>query len=123
MNPIEIYHKVKEYLEKNSAKPMTEAEMKKVLFIESILGFPGRLISGQKNNYNGKCVFNSNLCTKSRKLWFGDIDFARDEKKLQEIADKLNETIYILKEMDGRFENGKKPKIEKAVFVVNPSSK
>lgn len=117
---LDLNKKIQEFIDKISPDPMTEIDIRKSMFINETLGYAGRMISASKNNYNGKCVFNANLCTKSRKLWFGDINFEKDESKLQKIADEFKETIYVLREMDGRFGNEKNPKLEHAVFVIKP---
>lgn len=87
-----------------------------------ILGMPGRLVSASKSGYstqypNNVVVFNSNVCTKNGKIWFGDIDVTKDEAKLKELAEALGERIYVIREMDGRFENEAKPKLDNAVYV------
>ncbi len=75
----------------------------------------GRMISGSKSFYrsqfpNNKVIFNANIVVESQgKVWYGDIDITRDEEQLQEIANELGENIYILYEMDARFENENKP--------------
>jgi len=117
----DINKKIQEFIDKISPDPMTEIDIRKSMFINETLGYAGKMISASKKNYNGKCVFNANLCTKSTKLWFGDIDLEKDTVKLQKIADELKENIYVLKEMDGRFENEKKPLIENAVLVIKPN--
>jgi hypothetical protein len=72
---------------------------------------PGRLISGSKSAYRDKypnhtVIFNANIfCSKGGKVWWGDLDLDVDGSKLEEIAQKLDTTLYILREMDGRFEN------------------
>lgn len=71
----------------------------------------GRMISGSKSAYLDRypehlVIFNANIFTKkSGKIWFGDLDVTLDFDNLKEIADELNEDLYILREMDGRFEN------------------
>ena len=93
----------------------------KTEFINEIIGFWGRQISASKKAPKDHiCVFNSNLCVKEGKIWFGDIDTTKDEKKLQYIADTFQEPIYILKEMDGRFSNEERPLLDKAVRVFYP---
>jgi hypothetical protein len=67
------------------------------------------------------CVFNANLCSKSRgKFWYGDIDITADAADLRAIAASEGEEIYILREMDGRFDNESKPLLDKAVARVRP---
>lgn len=89
----------------------------------------GRMIAGSKSTYlacypNNNVIFNANIIMKSRgKIWYGDLDLTLDGEVLQKIASELGEPLYILREMDGRFENEEKPfefyKM-KAVNVVEP---
>jgi len=71
----------------------------------------GRMISGSKSGYrerypNNNVVFNANIVTESRgKIWYGDLDITCDEESLRSIATELKEPLYILREMDARFEN------------------
>jgi hypothetical protein len=71
----------------------------------------GRMISGSKSGYHKKypghkVVFNANIVTESRgKIWYGDLDLTLDITQLMNIAKELKEALYILYEMDARFEN------------------
>ena len=73
----------------------------------------GRMISWSKSEYrqnhpDHEVYFNANIFTlKEGKIWYGDLDLTADESKLTQIAKDLNTDIYILSEMDGRFENEK----------------
>jgi hypothetical protein len=93
----------------------------------AVLGYPGRMISGSKTGYgayypqNFTC-FNSNVCTKRGKLWHGDLDLTKDFRMLITLANVLNERIYVLYEMDGRFENESAPRLERARFIVDPGA-
>ena len=76
------------------------------------LGFNnGRLISGSKSSYKDRfpdnlVVFNANIFTESHgKIFFGDIDITKDAETLKYIAAELDEVLYVLNEMAGRFEN------------------
>lgn len=93
-----------------------------ILLIEKSLGIAGRLISGSKSGYrkinpNGFPIFNSNLCTDQGKIWHGDIDVALDKEALCELAKKLKTDLYLLYEMDARFENEKSPRLKQAAFT------
>jgi hypothetical protein len=98
------------------------------LFVDR--GFPmGRMISGSKSGYremypDHKVVFNANIITKSRlKCWYGDIDLDLDRDDLKLIAKDLGEPLYVLREMDARFENESQSfKFYKknAVEIINP---
>lgn len=88
-----------------------------------ILGMNGRMISGSKSGYlnhypKNLAVFNANICTKNEgKIWYGDIDLTLDRDKLSELAKSLENEVYVLYEMDARFENEASPKLENAVVV------
>jgi hypothetical protein len=75
----------------------------------------GRMISGSKSGYkekypNNKVVFNANIVTKSRgKIWYGDLDLTLDTAQLMNVARELKEPLYVLYEMDARFENEDQP--------------
>lgn len=89
-------------------------------FIKDTLGHEGRMISGSKSFYTKKhpnnfVLFNANLCVSEGKIWYGDLDVTKDKKKLIKIAKKAKETIYVLSEMDGRFENEESPLIDKYI--------
>lgn len=90
---------------------------------ETILGMRGRMISGSKSGYHRAFpqqvpVFNANICTNKGKIWYGDIDLTLDEAKLQQLSRELRQNLYVLYEMDGRFENESVPQLDRAVFVV-----
>jgi hypothetical protein len=70
-----------------------------------------RLLSGSKSSYHDRyprnaVFFNANVVDKKLgKIWHGDLDLTRDGEKLKCIAKQFDTTFYILREMDGRFEN------------------
>ena len=102
--------------------------MDKFEIAKEILGWSGKMISSSKSYYsdrhpNNLVLFNSNICVESGKIWFGDFDITKDEKQLIQLAKKLNETIYVLREMDGRFDNEKSPKFERFVLKVSSDGK
>ena len=83
------------------------------------LGFPGRMISASKSGYvknfpDNLVIFNANVCTDEGKIWWGDIDVNKSKEELISLAKELRKTVYVLFEMDGRFENEKDPKINRA---------
>lgn len=104
--------------------------------VTKILGIYGRMISFSKSWYGEHhpqhvTVFNSNLIAvedkkKAKannrqpvtKLWYGDLDLTVDEPKLVELSAKLQLDLYVLREMDGRFENEEEPKIDRYVLRV-----
>lgn len=86
--------------------------------------FCGRMLSGTKIAPKGQyCVWNANIVVKSNgKIWFGDINLTKDSAALNKVADAAGEPLYILREMDARFENEGKPTddlIAKAVWTTN----
>lgn len=95
----------------------------------SELGMFGAMLSGSKIGYetshlNHKAVFNANVVSETHgKIWYGDLDLARerDTAALQRIANRLGAKIYVLREMDGRFEYEEKPRISAAVATYLPN--
>lgn len=91
---------------------------------EEVLGYCGRLL-GSKSRYSqahpdNLVLFNSNVCTKEDgKIWFGDLDVTLEKSKLKELSKRLEKKIYVLYEMDGRFENEIAPKLERALAIIN----
>lgn len=82
----------------------------------------GRMISGSKTSPKGHvCVFNANLCTKEKgKFWFGDLDLTADAEPLKKIAADKGCDVYILREIDARFQNEASPRFENAVARITP---
>jgi hypothetical protein len=50
------------------------------------------------------------------KIWHGDIDITLSSSKLEELAKALNQTVYVLYEMDARFNNETAPRFDNAVW-------
>jgi hypothetical protein len=77
----------------------------------SAQGLPVGLCLGSKSGYRlthpgNQFVPNANVfCRKEGKIWWGDLDLARDRPKLEAIARKLRTRLYVLSESDGRFAN------------------
>ena len=86
----------------------------------------GRMLSSSKSSYmvanpTHHVIFNANLCTKSAgKIWFGDLDLdlATDQADLLELRSLVGEDIFVLHEMDARFDNEHSPKFDQAVAIV-----
>ena len=96
--------------------------------IKEILGHNSKIISFSKSFYREKypdniVVFNSNICTKNEKIWYGDIDITIDLNNLIKLAKNINDDIYILREYDARFENETKPLIQKYVVRITKEGK
>lgn len=97
-------------------------------FLEWAIGWFGKMIGGSKSGYSSQhpdnlVVFNANICTKKEKIWHGDIDVTKELDSLTTAAKGVKEDIYVLYEMDARFENEKKPLLDKAVVKVSPDGK
>jgi hypothetical protein len=103
--------------------------------IEKVLGRPGRMIAGSKSGYsdsnpNHLTIFNANICIEHGKVWHGDLDLTLSKDILTDLANEVGQDLYILYEMDARFENENAPLLENAVIVfgqageikVNPES-
>ena len=71
----------------------------------------GRMISGSKSTYrqkypNNEVYFNANIFVLGEgKVWYGDLDITVDRDLLEDISRLCGKKLYILQEMDGRFEN------------------
>jgi hypothetical protein len=67
----------------------------------------GRMLSGSKRAPKGQvCVWNANIITKSqKKVWFGDLNITKDGTLLKEVAKTIGEPLYVLREMDCRFDS------------------
>lgn len=81
----------------------------------------GRMISGNKTSPKGcKCVWNANVISPSRgKIWYGDLNITKEGKHLKSIAEKMDEILYVLRELDCRFDHENDPiplLISKAVW-------
>ena len=92
---------------------------------EKHLGRCDKMISFSKSGYikrlpENLVVFNSNVCTKGGKIWYGDMDITLSYNDLSDLSKDLNETIYVLTEMDGRFENEEVPRTERAIVRFFP---
>lgn len=95
--------------------------------IYDLLGPNGKLISGSKSIYlydNPKnlVVFNANLVIDGKKVWYGDIDVTLSCERLKTISSYTNKKVYVLSEMDARFENENKPKVENAIVEVHKNT-
>jgi hypothetical protein len=92
-------------------------------FFEAQKLYCGRMISANKKSKEG-AYYNANIFTEGHgKVWYGDIDTIKDKFKLQTVADFIGKPIYILREMDGRFENQYRPieeVVKVAVATINP---
>lgn len=71
----------------------------------------GRMVSHSKSSYvekfpENEVYFNANVFVLGEgKIWYGDLDVTKDLEMLESIASNIGKDIFILREMDGRFEN------------------
>jgi hypothetical protein len=74
-------------------------------------GLPVGRCFGSKSGYRmanpgNEFVANANVfCRTKGKIWWGDLDLARDKPNLEAVARKLRIKLYVLYEGDGRCEN------------------
>ena len=54
------------------------------------------------------------------KIWYGDIDVTLREGDLQKLADTLDTEVFVLREMDARFEHEGNPQFDAAVASYQP---
>lgn len=84
----------------------------------------GRMLSYSKTEYkdanpNSVVYFNANILTiKEGKIWYGDLDLTKDAEGLKRVAAKLGETLFVLKELDCRFDDEMKPIDELIVLAI-----
>ena len=91
--------------------------------INEKVGYNGRLLNMDKRCPKGHvCVWNANIVVDGLKVWYGDLDLTADEASLQAVADEIKEPLYILYEMDGRFDNEGEPKVDNAIKVFKPTA-
>jgi hypothetical protein len=92
----------------------------------SILGFEGKMISWSKSGYRTEnpenlAIFNANIIEKTEKgyekIWYGDIDITLDYEKLIRISECLDTEIFVLYEMDARFDRESAPNVSS--FIVS----
>jgi len=93
-------------------------------WIEKRIGWEGRMISGSKSGYRDRfpdnlSIFNANICSRDSKIWYGDIDITLSRQDLRELAVESATDIYVLYEMDARFENEDNPRIENFIYRAN----
>lgn len=76
----------------------------------------------RENHPKDDIIFNSNIVTKEGKIWFGDLNLTESADELKSISKELGCPLYVLYEMDGRFEEeNKSPEelMKKAAFEIN----
>jgi hypothetical protein len=107
----------------DSNRPQLSPEQQAL--IKENLGYCGQMLSGSKQpirtaGRSHLMVWNGNLVVEGfGKVWYGDIDVTRDEKKIKKIALGFKSTVYVLREMDARFETENNPQIKNAVYITD----
>ena len=91
------------------------------------VGYFGNLVSASKSGYRNAnpdhlVVFNSNIIVNNEKIWYGDIDITKSGETLLSLANTFGVTIYVLSEMDGRFENEDAPRVGHYIIKFNPDN-
>jgi hypothetical protein len=76
-------------------------------------GICGRLLDVSKRNTS--IIFNANILVGRKKVWFGDF-WKHETYKLDLLAKILGEPVYLLREMDCRFETECDPNLKNAVY-------
>lgn len=104
---------------------------KTISLVFNVFRYPfGKMLSSSKSGYRNRnpeneIFFNANIFTvEDGKIWWGDIDYTKDRETLEKIAMKLERKLYIVKELDGRFENEniKTNQIKKrAIKLIQPT--
>jgi hypothetical protein len=91
--------------------------------------YPARMVGYSKSIYRrenpeNEVIFNANIFTSEGKIWHGDLDLTLDSGKLQLIANEVGESIFVLREGDGRFQKEILSFTDiagKAIKIFNPS--
>lgn len=90
----------------------------------------GKMLTSSKSSYRNRypdnlVVFNANIFIDTPeftgKIWYGDIDLTTEHQKLKDIAAEIGATLFVLWELDGRFEKESRLDFEK-VAVWNSDS-
>ena len=88
---------------------------------------PGRMISPSKTRYHERypdhvVIFNANVFTAAPvvKIWWGDLDLTLEAAELQQLANERQTEIFVLREIDGRFEKEVDPDLSRAVASFRP---
>lgn len=82
-----------------------------------ILGSKSRYRDAHPNNFT---IFNANICIKQGKVWFGDVDLTLEKDILLKISKEVGQTLYVLYEMDARFNHEEEPLLSKSACIFRP---
>ena len=112
-------------IKQDRLNPMTDSSLSVERLVSLLLGHSGRMIAGSKSTYlrafpKNLVMFNANVILEGMgKVWHGDLDITRDEALLVRLAELTDRELYVLYEMDGRFENEDSPKLDRAAYKVS----
>jgi hypothetical protein len=107
------------------SKERSQPSLEQQALIEKNLGYCGAMISSHKQAAKTKgkehlAVFNANIVVEGfGKVWFGDIDVTIDEEKIKKLALGFKSTVYVLREMDARFDHENSPQLQNAVYSTD----
>lgn len=95
--------------------------------IEKHLGQIGSVITFSKSNYrikhpNNIVIFNCNIIIEGKKIWYGDIDVTLFKRDLLDISKEINKDIYLLYEMDARFDKELNPNLHNFAVKFEPNN-
>ena len=94
---------------------MTELQINKI--VELGFGYCGQMAYGSKKNKD--IFYNANILVGKKKVWFGDFP-SHKKHKLQLLADITGQEVYLLREMDCRFETEKEPFLDNPIYHLVP---
>ena len=88
------------------------------------LGFEGRCY-GSMSEYRARnvdhlTIKNANVCTREHgKIWWGDLDVTETVGELRALARELGVIVFVLREMEARFENADAPRLHNASYATD----
>jgi hypothetical protein len=88
--------------------------------VELGFGICGKMLDGSKSDKN--TIYNGNIIVGTKKVWFGDFRL-HETYKLDLLAKIVNEDVYLLREMDCRFDTEDKPRLDKAIYSARKDQK
>lgn len=59
-------------------------------------------------------------CHALEKVWYGDLDLTLEEDKLIILSRLLDASVFLVREMDGRFDNERVPNLKESICQINP---
>ncbi len=91
----------------------------------TVLGSLDLLIAYSKSGYRRDhpdelVIFNANVVSEEAKIWFGDLNVTESEAKLQSLANTLKQKVFVLNEMDAKWDTEATPDISRPARVFTP---